>query len=187
MKNILILSVLILTSACAARKTSDEVQQRLDEQKLSGEWDRRPEVALNKKMVYEQTGTCEEGNLRFHGLTLRILNAKGEGQTLVMTIFFRANQTYKAFWRIDSYLASGDILFGDNSTSTLEGTWISRTDYGLDIKEIGMVQFDEKMTSGKIKLAGKSITPLTSATDGYANIEALTMNIDGASVQTLCP
>lgn len=183
MKKILILALLVLTSACAARKTSDEVQRRIDEQKASGEWDRRPEVALFNRLVYNQKGTCEAGNLKFNGVTLRIPNAKPD-ITITMNIFLKPDQTYKAYWRTLTILASGDIIFG--ADTLLEGRWISRTDYGLDLKGLGVAHFDEKMADGKVTLAGDSIKAITEATEGQATIEDQDMNVDGQTIQTLC-
>lgn len=184
MKKIVILALLVLTSACAARKTGDEVQRRINEEKASGEWDRRPEVALYNHVVYNQKGSCEAHNLKFNGVTIRIPNAKPD-ITVTMNVFLKPDQTYKAFWRTLTVLASGDIMFG--ADTVIEGKWTARTDYGLDLKGIGIAQFDENFATGKVKLSGDPIKAITEATEGTSYIEDQNLNIDGQTVQTLCP
>lgn len=185
MKKIAILALLVLTSACAARKTGDEVQRRINEEKASGEWDRRPEVALYNHVVYNQKGSCETGNLKFNGVTIRIPNAKPDNVAISMNIFLKPDQTYKAYWRTLTVLASGDVTFG--ADTMIEGKWTARTDYGLDLKGLGIAQFDEKFATGKVKLAGDPIKAITEATEGLSYIEDQDMNVDGQSVHTLCP
>jgi hypothetical protein len=184
MKNSLLVSLVILTSACGGHKTSDDVKQRIEQEKGSGAWDRRPEVALDNRLAYRQIGSCDSNSLGFNGVAIEVPATQTKPAYLVHA-YLNANHSYKSLWYAAIADQPGHYDFSHNVT--IEGLWNTTTTYGAMIHNIGTAQFDASMNVGTFTLVGgKNVTLPTDATSAKISIGSLDVDSEGKSAEDHC-
>lgn len=183
MKNLLLLSLVVLTSACGIRKASDEVKERVAAEKASGAWDRRPEVALNNKLIYKQVGSCETNNLAFNGVTVVVPATQAKPAYLV-NIYLNADHSYKALWF--AALSDQPGHWDTSNPTTTDGAWNVTTTWSVMIRKLGTAQFDANMDKGTVTFEAASVASLTDAPTAPITIENQHNNIVGRSADDIC-